>query len=178
MGGLTNDTPYSFEVRAVNSVGAGTAATASATPMQGICRRTAQVRDKLLDLIPSVTNCAVVTAAHLAAITGDSRGDLDLSSLGITALKAGDFAGVTGVTGLILNDNSLTSWPIGVFEGLDSVRFVSVRDNPLRSLTAGLFNGLDSLRNVDVGYNQLDSLAPDAFDGLDSLTNLFLNTTV
>ena len=169
VGSLTNGTPYSFEVRAVNSVGAGTAATASATPMQGICRRTAQVRDKLLDLIPSVTNCAVVTAAHLAAITGDSRGDLDLSSLGITALKAGDFAGVTGVTGLILNDNSLTSWPVGVFEGLDSVRFVSVRDNPLRSLTAGLFNGLDSLRNVDVGYNQLDSLAPDAFDGLDSL---------
>ena len=29
---LTNDTPYSFEVRAVNTVGAGTAATASATP--------------------------------------------------------------------------------------------------------------------------------------------------
>ena len=32
VGSLTNGTPYSFEVRAVNTVGAGTAATASATP--------------------------------------------------------------------------------------------------------------------------------------------------
>ena len=33
VGSLTNATPYSFAVRAVNTVGAGTAATASATPM-------------------------------------------------------------------------------------------------------------------------------------------------
>ena len=33
VGSLTNGTPYSFEVRAVNTVGAGTAATTSATPM-------------------------------------------------------------------------------------------------------------------------------------------------
>ena len=33
VGNLTNGTPYSFEVRAVNTVGAGTAATASATPL-------------------------------------------------------------------------------------------------------------------------------------------------
>ena len=33
VGSLANGTPYSFEVRAVNTVGAGTAATASATPL-------------------------------------------------------------------------------------------------------------------------------------------------
>ena len=44
VGSLTNATPYSFAVRAVNTVGAGTAATASATPMAAAtpgsgCRR-------------------------------------------------------------------------------------------------------------------------------------------
>ena len=36
----------------------------------GICGRTKVVRDALVALIPGVSHCANVTAAHLAAITG------------------------------------------------------------------------------------------------------------
>ena len=70
--GLTNDVAYRFKVRGVAGTLEGTESgeSSAVTPMQGICRRTAQVRDKLVDLIPMVDNCAVVTAANLAAITG------------------------------------------------------------------------------------------------------------
>ena len=39
----------------------------------GICGRTEEVRDALVDLIPGVSDCAAVTAADLAAITGPAR---------------------------------------------------------------------------------------------------------
>ena len=57
----------------------------------GICGRTPQVRDALLSLIPEVTDCALVTEAHLSTITDT----LHLRRQEITALKAGDFAGLS-----------------------------------------------------------------------------------
>ena len=76
----------------------------------GICGRTPAVRDALLVLIEEnegAIDCADVSAAHLAAITGR----LDLSGQGIAALKAGDFAGLTGLTQLYLYGNALSSLP-------------------------------------------------------------------
>ena len=58
----------------------------------GICGRTPQVRDALLSLIPEVTDCALVTEAHLSTI----RDTLNLRKQEITVLKAGDFAGCPG----------------------------------------------------------------------------------
>ena len=67
----------------------------AATPLVGgICGRTRAVRDALVDAISGVSNCADVTDADLAAITGT----LVLSGEGITELAAMDFAGLTGVT--------------------------------------------------------------------------------
>ena len=53
----------------------------------GICGRTEEVRDALVELIPGVSDCAAVTDADLAAITGP----LNLSGQNISALAAGDF---------------------------------------------------------------------------------------
>ena len=83
----------------------------------GICGRTPAVRDALLALIPSVSDCADVTAAELAAITGT----LDLSSQSITALAAGDFAELTALEALYLNGNELTMLPDDVFGGLTAL---------------------------------------------------------
>ena len=67
----------------------------------GICDRTPQVRDELVDLVEAnhsaVTNCSLVDpAVHLQELTGV----LVLNGLGnpMTGLKAGDFAGLTGIT--------------------------------------------------------------------------------
>ena len=62
-------------------------------PTAGICGRTLQVRDALVALIPGVSHCADVTAPDLAAITGTLR----LNSVGLTALAAGDFDGLTSL---------------------------------------------------------------------------------
>ena len=53
----------------------------------GICGRTEEVRDALVALIPGVSDCAAVTDADLAAITGP----LNLSDQNIAGLGGGGF---------------------------------------------------------------------------------------
>ena len=77
----------------------------------GICGRTPQVRAALLSLIPEVTDCALVTEAHLSTI----RDTLNVRKQEITALKAGDFAGLSNLNVLRLGSNSLTALPEGIF---------------------------------------------------------------
>ena len=98
----------------------------------GVCARTGQVRDKLVDLVndvptnSAVTNCSLVTEAHLAALTGT----LDLASAGIAALKAGDFAGLDGIATLTLDSNALTALPARVFESLTALATLTLAGNP------------------------------------------------
>ena len=87
----------------------------------GVCERTPQVRDALVTWAQGrdapVTDCSEVTAAHLAAV-----GTLALEDPGLTALKAGDFAGLSGVLTLFLiNNTALTALPAGIFDGAESV---------------------------------------------------------
>ena len=62
-----------------------------------------------------MTDCAAVTAAHLAGITGVEV-SLNLRDKGITGLKAGDFAGLTGLFFMFLDKNELTALPAGLFD--------------------------------------------------------------
>ena len=80
--------------------------------------RTPEVRDAIVTAVPNVSNAADVTAAHVAAITS-----LNLRNAGITALKAGDFSGMTALTSINLFNNQLSSLPDGIFEGLTSVSY-------------------------------------------------------
>ncbi len=64
----------------------------------GINARARQVREAILARIDGITDCADVTNAHLAGITGE----LDLSSSEIDSLSAGDFAGLCSVRTLNL----------------------------------------------------------------------------
>ena len=101
--------------------------TAVFDPTLGICGRTEVVRDAIVGLISGVTNCADVTDAHLAAITGT----LDLDRKGITALAAGDFDGLTALTALNLQPNSLSTLPAGVFDELTALTYLWLDNNSL-----------------------------------------------
>ena len=126
----------------------------------------------ILGKISGVTDCAEVTDAHLAAITGD----LDLRSEDITALAAGDFAGLTALTRLLLSDNSLTELPAGVFDELTSLKELWLHDNSLTTLPAGVFDGLPVLETLYLYDNEdLTTLPAGVFDGLPALTELWLN---
>ena len=116
----------------------------------GVCNRTRQVRDKLVDLVnnepanSSITNCSQVNPeVHLPALTGT----LDLRSAGIATLKQGDFANLGGIAILrLLGSNLTATCPEGVFEGLDdTLTELWLNDNNLQTIAAGVFDGLTGL---------------------------------
>ena len=140
----------------------------------GICERTQQVQDGILDLRPwifGVTDCANVTDAHLAAITGT----LDLSNRGITALAAGDLDGLTALTLLTLDNNSLTRIPNGVFDDLTALTWLRLDNNSLTRIPNGVFDGLTALTELFLYNNSLTRLPVGVFDALTSLTQLHLH---
>ena len=144
--------------------------TGTVTPPRGICGRTQQVREAIVGLIPSVSDCANVTATHLAAIT-----DLDkLRDTKISALAAGDFDGLTSLNRLWLDRNSLTELPADVFDGLTMLDQLYLGENPLTELPADVFDGLTMLDDLRLNDNQLTALPADVFDGLTALGYLHL----
>ena len=143
---------------------------ASVHAQTGICGRTAEVRDAILAEIPDVSDCALVTSDHLAAITGT----LNLNGKGITALAAGDFAGLTSLTQLDMYSNKLPTLPAGVFDDLTSLTELYLNDIRLTGLPAGLFDDLTSLTLLRLNHNWLTGLPAGLFDNLTSLTFLSL----
>ena len=98
--------------------------TTISTVSLGVSDRTPEVRDAIVAAVPSVTDAANVTTAHLAAITA-----LDLRNEGITTLKAGDFSGLTVLTSLNLYGNMLSSLPDGIFSELTSLTSLRLGGN-------------------------------------------------
>ena len=172
----------------------GTALPAAAQ-VAGICSRTQQVRVAILAKISGVTDCALVTNAHLAAITAP----LYLRNQNITALQSGDFAGLTALTSLTLNQNAMTALPAGVFDDLTALMWLSLtntgqtalrdgvfdnltalrtlvlKDNGLTALPAGVFDNLTALRVLDLDANGLTALPAGVFDNLTALRTLLLH---
>ena len=141
----------------------------AAAVAQGICNRTPQVRDKLVE-ITSVSECGEVTAEHLAGVTGR----INLSRTGIGTLRAGDFDGLSSLAQLILDGNQLTSLPEDIFSGLSSLELLFLSGNQLTTLPTSIFSGLTSLKGIALADNQLISLPTSIFSGLTSLEGIFL----
>ena len=144
------------------------------TPAAGICGRTEEVRDALLELIPGVSDCAAVTDANLAAITGT----LNLSGQNISVLAAGDFAGLTALIELYLNNNELETLPEDVFAGLTRLKVLTLYYNELTTLPDGVFGPLTSLNFLYLGDNPRAPFAPTAVALPDAGTVLVAGGTV
>ena len=170
--GLTNDVAYTFQLRTVNAGGdASTAAEAGpATPTSGVCGRTEQVRDAIVNRIADVSDCADVTTAQLADVPA-----LQLLSTEIKSLQPGDFSGLTALATLFLNSNELSSLPDGVFSGLTALENLRLDNNELTSLPAGVFSGLTALEVLRLENNELTSLPAGVFSGLTALEWLRLD---
>ena len=141
----------------------------------GICGRTPAVSDALLDLIETnegaAVVCADVTTTHLAGVTGA----LDLSRRNIAALKAGDFAGLTGLTELYRYNNALRSLPGGVFDELGALEILVLARNGLTTLPRDVFDELGALEVLTLGGNGLTTLPGGVFDRLAALKELTLH---
>ena len=142
----------------------------SSTYSIGICPRTQQVRDAILGKITGVTNCALVTDLHLAAVSGR----LNLFSDGITTLQSGDFDGLSALTTLQLESNSLAALPDGVFDDLGALTTLQLSNNGLAALPDGVFDDLSALTELYLSGNSLTALPDGVFDDLGALTTLWL----
>ena len=107
--------------------------------------RTPQVQDAIVSAA-GVGSAAEVTAAHLAAIE-----QLDLNNTGITALKASDFDGFTGLTGLDLGGNDFNTELLqDIFDKLTSLIVLILPDNNATAQLIEKFGGqVFSLRSDD-----------------------------
>ncbi len=172
--GLTNDTAYTFQLRAANTDGAGTAAEAGpATPKSGFCGRTEQVRNEIMKQPPikGVTeNCAEVTTTQLAGVTG-----LYLADDEIRSLQPGDFSDLEALETLYLNGNALVSLPAGVFSDLEALETLYLSGNEFSELPAGAFSDLTALQDLSLNHNALVSLPASVFSDLSALQDLALN---
>ena len=137
----------------------------------GICGRTEQVVAAILARIRDVSDCALVTEAHLAAIDGR----IDLGNKGITSLKPGDFAGLHSLTELTITDNPLTLLEDEMFAGLRSLETLWLFNNRLTTLPRAAFFELAKLTELRLTNNLLSSLAEGMFIGLSTLQSLHLD---
>ena len=139
------------------------------TPTPGICDRTQQVQDGIVAAVSGADACNEVTVADLAAVA-----ELRLDDDSITALKAGDFAGLTGLTVLDLRDNQFDALPPNLFSELANLDELDLENNQLTSLPADAFSGLTALTSLDLTDNALGSLPAGVFSGVSNLGTLIL----
>ena len=137
-----------------------------------VCDRTPAVRDAIVAAVPGVSDCADVTETHLAAITGP----LSLSNKSITALKAGDFDGLTALETLSLSRNQISTLPAAVFDELTALTELDLYDNQISTLPAAVFDKLTALTELYLNNNQISTLPAAVFDEITALTTLALDS--
>ena len=174
---LTLDTPGSDA-----GYGLGLVATAAVTIEEGVCDRTPQVGNEIVQQA-EVGECSEVEDRHLASIHG-----LDLcfpkeewqgcarEDDPITVLREGDFLGFAALEWLNLGGNDLTALPEGVFSGLSRLRSLQLSLNELTALPEGVFSGLSNLEDLPLFVNRLTELPAGVFSGLSKLSSLGLDT--
>ena len=118
--------------------------------MTPIRQRTPQVRDAIVTAA-GVRSPDHVTAAHLAAIT-----HLPIQRIGITALKSGDFDGLTALIELRIYDNSIRD--ISPLENLTSLTTLYMYGNGISDISP--LKHLTNLTALTLSYNSISDISP------------------
>ena len=159
---------------------------------EGICARTAGVRTVLLRAVDGVTDCAEVTAAHLAAVETLSISGYyryadrpDPDAVIVNDLRRGDFDGLTNLSYLYIASTLIDRLPAGLFDGLANLEMLQIDGNEdLRDVEAGAFSGLPKLRRLWFHGNNVQGvsgsgrlrLPAGVFADLTALTELDLSS--
>ena len=139
-------------------------------PITPVRNRTSQVRDAIMLFYPTKQDYDEVRHDNLAELH-----TLDLSGRGITALKSGDFDGLTTLRYLILNDNELTTLPNDIFDELGSVIHLYLENNNFRIIPKLAFRSLGSMTALYLNDNELITLSETQFAASSVLTHIDLN---
>ena len=135
----------------------------------GICDRTPPVRDAIVAAVTAASDCSQVTEAHLAGMTGT------LEVTGLTSVAAGDFAGLSGITGITLTGSGIETLPAGPFDGLGSLTGLGLQVG-LTRLPKDIFRGLGGLTGLNLSGNRLAAggLPDGIFEPLTKLNSIDL----
>ena len=125
-----------------------------------VCDRTAAVRQAITAAVDDANACGDVTDTQLAAIAS-----LDLFASNVTALKAGDFAGLSGLFTLNLGHNRLRRLPRVVFANLTRLETLQLHNNELLQLPGRIFAGLTALTDLRLENNLGYPFGPSADAG-------------
>ena len=137
---------------------------ALATIEEGVCDRSAPVRDALRGR----DSCTAVTDLSSLLV-------LNMAGSGAEALSAEDFLGLSGLQVLDLSRNRLSSWPSAALAGLPNLISLRLNGNRLRELPAGALAAHPRLTGLHLADNALSSLPPGAFRELAGLRRLDLS---
>ena len=145
--GVNSPQEQIFEVRAVNEIGDGSIS-APVSPSDRTPKVAAAILNAVRQNDPNVVVFADITDSHLHTIT-----ILRLGYQNITALKSGDFSGLTALTHLNLPGNQLSSLPDSIFAGLTALTQLRLGGNSVTPLPLTV-----SLEKV--GADQVKAVAP------------------
>ncbi len=147
--------------------GLGLETTATVTIDEGVCDRSEQLRDAVVERL-GVATCAAVD--DLTDIVW-----LDLSGRGIERLKQFDFLYMTALLDLDLSRNALTELSNDAFAGPHRLQTLSLRSNRLASLPDYVFESLSDLHQVHLSGNRLTALPSALFRNNPQLADLRLD---
>lgn len=123
------------------ALGAGSA---TVTINEGVCDRTAEVRDVLRD----AAACSAVSTADLGR-----RQSLVLGNMEIDQLQPGDFDGLPRMRNLDLSSNHLQSLPVGLVSGLGNLVTLRLDGNRLQALPDRFFYRVPGLTELQLHDN-------------------------
>ena len=134
-----------------------------------MCDRSAAIHQAIVDAIneagiAEISLCSEVTDDHLAAISSLVVDPDD----GLSRPKAGDLAGLTGLTTVNLSNSPLRELPAGFFADSTNLQTIRMAISKLEGLPAGIFDGLSGLTTLDLNRNLFGDDFPP---GLTTLTN-------
>ena len=138
-----------------------------------LSERTPQVRDAIVEAVPGVNDADNVTAEHLAAITtlrpGTGVGGL-VANVPVTALKSGDFNGLTALTYLNLSGDGNPIGNIAVLEDLTTLTTLYLAGRSISDLS--FLEGLTNLKTLYLTHNSVSDIS--ILENLTALTELSL----
>ncbi len=147
-------------------------------PSGGICGRTDQIQigiqANLADASHTVNGsavplqgCQIYTPENIANLKVMRR----VRQPALTSLKSGDFAGMTGLMTLDIQNNEISELPADIFDGLDAVTDLRFGGNNIEDLPSGVFSGLPALRILVGNDNRLTHFKAGWFDGFQGFTS-------
>ena len=138
-----------------------------ATPSgPGICGRSPEIQRDILETLEAPL-CQVISIPELFRIT-------DLPQMGMTTIRAGDFAGMVNLQELEISAQHVEA---EAFAGLDNLTQMTLTTIADGSITQGAFQGLNALESLEISWPKPDGDAEETltlpeFDSMPSLKHL------